>query len=196
MAPHLTTLPDPASSSGRERDVAGRKPPHRVPSSPSSRMSRLWLQPRQPPQPALMPSPSSNIHGATGAGGRTVPFPACSTGGSRERNSYNRGERPSAAMGRMQGRSTGEAAAGSRTTGWEAAAPEILNSGLGLQRGGRCEGCFAAASLCRCVSEPTTGQRAAASTGHAAARHSKGGCPWGLEAPLGQRGRPEPSSVT
>ena len=83
----LMTLPDPASSSRRERAVAGCKPPHRVPSSPSSRMSRLWLQPLQPPQPALMPLPSSNIHGATGAGGRTVPFPACSTGGSRERNS-------------------------------------------------------------------------------------------------------------
>lgn len=100
-------------------------------------------------------------------------------------------------MGRMHRHSNGEAAAGSHTAGWEAAAPEVLNSGLGLQRGGRHEGCFAVASLCHCMPELTAVWGAAASTGPAAARHrATRAIAGGLEAPLGQRERSELSSVT
>lgn len=56
-------------------------------------------------------------------------------------------------MGRTHGHGDGEDTltrrwgAGSCATAWDAATPEMLNTGLGLHQGGRRGGCFAAASL-------------------------------------------------
>lgn len=187
--------PDPASSSRRERAVAERKPPRRLLSTPSPGMSRLWLQPLQHPQPALMPSPSSNIHGATGAGGRrTVPFPACDTGGSREKKQLKRRRTATGSHGedgRTRHRGDGGRVLHRRVGKGHPRDAELGGDGIAKGREtGRMlllQHLSAAASLRRCASEATTGQGAAASTGPAATRPSNQGCfggggwrvPWG-----------------
>lgn len=110
-------------------------------------------------------------------------------GKERAKNDKTRGKQPPAAMGRMHAGEDAQRSAGEAAAGWEAAAPGMLNSGLGLQRGGRCRGCFAAASLHHRTSEPTVGWGAAAATSGPCcswARSTEGYCR-GLDASPGQR---------